>query len=149
MRTDRSATCAAARDRGVLATNYDVTGAVDLGAIATGITADPDLVGSLTNQQVDVTAIDQSLLQQLRDSVTVQVVVNLPGGTTTIVGVPGQRVEIDASSTVRDTRRIALLLVAVALLVIAAVVWFGGRHSRYRHRARQPIPRFDPHGRRG
>ncbi|MFI5047800.1 MAG: hypothetical protein ACHQIG_12110 [Acidimicrobiia bacterium] len=139
----------AKRDRGILATNYDVTGAVDLGAIATGVTADPDLVASLTNQQVDVNALDQSLLQQLRDSVSVQVVVNLPGATTTITGVPGQRVELNASSTVRDTRRIVLILVAIGLLVLAVIVWFGGRRSRYRARVRGPIPRFDPHGRRG
>jgi hypothetical protein len=137
------------RDHGLLSTKYEAQGTVDLAQLQTGLTTDAAVVAALTNQQVDVNAIDQSLLQQLRDSVTVQVVVNLPGGTTTITGVPGQRVEIDASSTVRDTRRIALLLVAVVLLVFAAVVWFGGRHSRYRHRARQPIPRFDPHGRRG
>ena len=94
-------------------------------------------------------ALDASLLQQLKDALSVQVVVNTPGGTTTVNGVPGQRVAVDASSSVRDTRRIVLILVAVVLLVLAVVVWFGGRQSRYRRRARGPIPRFDPHGRRG
>jgi hypothetical protein len=37
---------------------------------------------------------------------------------------------------VRDGRRIAWILVAVGLLVVAAVVFFGGRHSRRRARAR-------------
>jgi hypothetical protein len=137
----------ASRDRGIFSTDYEVKGAVDLGAIATGVTADPDLVKSLTGQHVDVSALDASVLQQLKDALSVQVVVNLPGGTKTIVGVPGQRVELDASTSVRDTRRIVLLVVAVVLVVIAVVVWVGGRHSRYRHRSRQPIPRFDPHSR--
>jgi hypothetical protein len=138
----------ASRDRGVLSTNYDVTGALDLAAIGTGVAADPDLVGSLTNQQVDVNAIDASLLQQLRDSVSVQVVVKLPDGTTTVHGVAGKRVDIDASTSVRDNRRIFLILGAVVLVVLAVVVFFGGKHSRRRARARAPIPRFDPHGRR-
>lgn len=139
----------ASRDRGLLATNYSVKGAVDLGAIATGVTTDPGLVFSLSNAQVDVNAIDASLLQQLKDALSVTVVVNTPGGTTTVTGVPGQRVAVDASSSVRDTRRIVLILGAIVLLVLAVVVWFGGRQSRYRQRARGPIPRFDPHGRRG
>ncbi|MET0627065.1 MAG: hypothetical protein ABW033_01250 [Acidimicrobiia bacterium] len=137
----------ATRDRGLLSTSYDVTGAIDLAAIQTGIAADPDLVGALTNQQVDPAAIDGSLLQQIRDALTVKVVVNLPGSSTTVTGVSGQRVAIDASTSVRDTRRIVLILVAVVLLVVAVVVWFGGRHSRRRARARAPIPRFDPHSR--
>lgn len=138
----------ASRERGLVSTDYSVKGAIDLGAIATGVTTDPDLVGSLTGQQIDVNALDASLLQQLKDALSVQVVVNLPDGSTTVVGVPGQRTEIDASSSVRDTRRIVLVVVALVLLAIAVAVWFGGRHSRYRHRSRQPIPRFDLHSRR-
>lgn len=137
----------ATRDRGLASTSYAVTGAIDLAAIQTGIGADPDLVASLTNQLVDPAVVDQALLQQIRDSLTVKVVVNQPGSSTTVTGVSGQRVAIDATSSVRDTRRIALVLVAVALLALAVVVWFGGRHSRRRARARAPIPRFDPHSR--
>ena len=77
----------AARDRGLLGTDYEVTGAIDLAAVQTGIAADPELVASLTNQQVDVNAIDQALLQQVRDSLTVKVVVELPDATTTVNGV--------------------------------------------------------------
>jgi len=139
----------ATRDRGLLGTDYAVKGAVDLGAIGTGITADPELVASLTNQQVDVNQVDQSLLQQLHDALSVHVVVNLPdGSTTTVTGVSGQRVAVDASHSVRDTRRLVLFAVALGLVVLAVVVWFGGRGSRRRARARAPIPRFDPLSRR-
>jgi hypothetical protein len=139
---------AAVRDRGLLATRYGVSGAIDLGAMQTGIGLDPELLASLAGQQVDVNAIDASLLQQIRDSLSLKVVVNLPNGTTTVHGVADERVDIDASSSVRDGRRIAWILVAAGLLVVAAVVFFGGRHSRRRARARAPIPRFDPHRRR-
>ena len=139
----------ATRDRGLLGTDYAVKGAVDLGAIATGIAADPELVASLANQQVDPNAIDQSLLQQLHDALSVEVVVNLPdGSSTTVTGVTGQRVAVDADASVRNTRRIVLIVVAIGLLILAVLVWFGGRHGRRRARARAPIPRFDPHHRR-
>jgi hypothetical protein len=135
----------AERDRGLLGTDYEVTGAIDLAAVGTGIATDPDLVGALTNQQIDVNAVDQSLLQQLRDSLTTKVVVELPDGTTTVNGVAGQRTAVEADTSVRDDRRIVLVLVAVALLVIAVIVFVGGSHSRRKARARAPIPRFDPH----
>ena len=138
----------AARDRGLLNTEYEVTGSVDLAAIQTGIAADPELVAALTGQQVDVNTIDAALLQQVRDSLSVTVDVNLPGASVSVAGVPGEAVAIDAGSTVRDDRRILLILLAVALLAIAVVVFVGGRHTRRRARARAPIPRFDPHGRR-
>lgn len=137
----------ASRDRGVLATQYDVTGAIDLPAVQTGIAADPELLGSLTNQSIDVNALDQSLLQQVKDALSVKVVVKLPGGTTTVVSDATKRVDIDASSSVRDDRRILLILGAIVLLVLAVVAYFGGKHQRRRARARAPIPRFDPHGR--
>jgi hypothetical protein len=138
----------AARDRGLLSTSYEVTGNVDLAGIQTGLAADPELVAALTGQQVDVNAIDAALLQQVRDSLSVKVDVNLPDASASVTGVPGEAVGIDARSSVRDTRRIVLVLLAVALVVIAAVVFVGGSHSRRRARARAPIPRFDPHGRR-
>ena len=139
----------ASRDRGLLGTDYSVKGAVDLGAIATGITADPELVASLTNQQVDPNAIDQSLLQRLHEALSVDLVVKFPdGSSTTVTGVAGQRVPVDASANVRNTRRIVLFAVAIGLVVLAVVVWFGGRHSRRRVRAKAPIRRFDPHSRR-
>jgi hypothetical protein len=137
----------ATRDRGVASTKYSVTGAVDLGAIQTGVTADQDLVNALTNQQVDVNAIDQSLLAELKNSVAVRVVVNFPDGTsTTVNGVAGQRVPIDVSTSIVDTHRIALLALAAVLAVLAIVALLVGRRKR---RARGPIPRFEVHARDG
>jgi hypothetical protein len=115
--------------------------------MGTGVTADQDLVNALTKAQVDVGAIDQALLAELRDAVSVSVVVNLPdGSSTTIAGQPGARVPIDVSGSVLNTRRLTLLAVAVAFVVLAIVVLMVGRRRR---RARAPIPRFGVHSREG
>ena len=137
----------ATQDRGVTATNYGVAGALDLAAIGTGVPADADLVAALTNQKVDVNAIDQALLTELRNAVSVSVVVNLPdGSSTTIHGVAGQRIPIDVSTSILNTRRLVLLGLAVVLVVLAIVALLVGRRQR---RARGPIPRFEVHARDG
>jgi hypothetical protein len=138
---------AATRDHGAASTSYSVTGAVDLGAIGTGVTADQDLVNALTNQQVDVNAIDQSLLAELKNAVSVSVVVKFPdGSSTTVNGAAGKRVPIDVSTSIVNTRRLALLALAVVLLVLAIVVLLIGRRRR---RARAPMRRFEVHARDG
>lgn len=137
----------AARDHGAASTSYSMTGAIDLGAIGTGVAADPEVVAALTNQQVDVNAIDQSLLAELKESVSVSVVVKFPdGSSTTVNGVAGQSVPIDVSTSIVNTRRIALLTIAVVLVVLAVVVLLIGRRRR---RARAPVRRFAVHARDG
>ena len=136
---------AAKRDHGLTSTGYSVTGDIDLAAIGTGVTADQDLVNALANQQVDVSAIDQSLLAELRSAVSVSVVVKFPdGSSTTVNGAAGQRVPIQLSTSILNTRRMALL--AVVLVVLAIVVLFIGRRRR---RARSPVRRFEVHARDG
>ena len=122
----------ATRQRGLLSTRTGVTGSIDLSKLETGITADPDLVASLTGQQVDVAALDQTLVRQLQDAVSVKLVVKLPGGTSTFVGAPGKSVPVDASSSVLDARRIALLALALVLALVAVAVVLGGRRRRRR-----------------
>jgi hypothetical protein len=137
----------ATRDRGLTSTDYTVSGAIDLAAIGTGVTSDQDLVKALTNAQVDPNAIDQQLLAELKTAVTVDVVVKLPGGqTSTVKGVAGQRVPVEASTSVLNTRRFLLLGVAVVLVIAAIGVLFIGRRRR---RARAPLPHFSVHSKRG
>lgn len=130
----------ATRDRGLASTRYELTGAIDLAELQTGISSDPELLSKLTGQQIDVNALDASLVDQLKNAVSVRVVAKLPGGTTTFVGEAGKTVPIDVSETVLDTRRIGLFAVAAILLVVAFVVLLGGvrrqrrrveRHERY------------------
>jgi hypothetical protein len=129
----------------VRSTSYPY-GAIDLAAIGTGVTADPDLVAALTNQQVDVNAIDQSLLAELRESVTVNVGVKFPDGSSTGSQRVAGRRPVDVSTSIVNTRRITLLVIAVVLVVLAIVVLLIGRRRR---RARAPVRRFEVHARDG
>ncbi len=137
----------ATRDQNAASTEYGVTGAIDLAAVTTGLGADPDLVAALANQQVDPAIVDQQLLDELHDALSVSVVVNLPDGTsTTVNGVNSQRVPVDVTSSVLNTRRLALLALAVVLLIAAVVALMVGRRRR---RAHGRIPRFEVHSREG
>ncbi len=120
------------RDHGLLSTRFETTGTLDLSSLQTGISADPQLVAGLTNQHVDVSALDQALSTQLGQSLSVRVVVRTPSGITTIKGVPGQKVPIDTTSNALDARRVGFLVVALVLLLAAFVVLATGRRRRQR-----------------
>jgi hypothetical protein len=111
-------------------------GTVDLTAAQPGVTTDQQLVASLAGQHVDVNAINLQLLAQLRSSVSVRVVADLPGGRRTITVPAGKRQQLDAAATTVDPVRVVLLGVAVALAFLAAVVWKRGGRRRRRRRAR-------------
>jgi hypothetical protein len=129
------------RDHGLLSTKYEAQGTVDLAQLQTGLTTDADVVAALTNQQVDVNAIDQSLLSAVRDSFGLKVEVELPGATKTITGVAGKTASIDTSSSVLDTSRVVLIVAAVVLVALAVLVllWPGRRRPRGR-RPRPAVP---------
>ncbi len=123
------------RDQGAFSTTYSAKGTIDLANLQTGLTTDPGVVAALSNQQVDVNAIDQSLLAEIRDSFGLKVNVELPGRTTTVRGVSGKATAIDASTSLLDSKRVVLLVVALALVVLALVVLFWpGRRRRRRAR---------------
>ena len=118
------------RDRGLLSTKYDVKGSLDLADIGTGLTSDADLVARLSDQKVDVNALDQALLAEVRDSLSLRVRVQLPGqATSQTVGRAGKQVPIATSASVLDTKRLALIAAAIVLVVLAVLVlvWPGGR----------------------
>ena len=77
------------RDAGSFSTSYATKGTLDLKDLDTGLTTDPDVVGSLLGQSVDAGAVDQSLLADLRDSFGLTVKVEQPGGTTVVAGRTG------------------------------------------------------------
>jgi hypothetical protein len=125
------------RDHGLLSTHYEVTGDLDLTKLETGVLTDPEVVAQLTNQQVDVAALDQSLIAEIRDSLDLRVEVHLPDGSTTVSGTVGKTSPIDASSSVLDTRRVGLIVVALVLLALAVLflIWPGSRRRRRRRRS--------------
>ena len=117
-------------------------GTVDLSAAQPGVTTDQQLVASLAGQHIDVNAINRQLLAQLRSSVSVRVVADLPGSRQTITVQAGKRQQLDAAATTFDTARVALLGVAVALAFLAAVVWprGGRRRAPRRHPGQHQRP---------
>jgi hypothetical protein len=130
---------AAARDAAWVGLGHRVTlrGTVDLTAAQPGVTTDQQLVASLAGQHVDVNAINLQLLAQLRSSLSVRVVADLPGSRRTITIQPGNRQQLDVAATTIDPVRGVLLGVAVALAFLAAVVWRrGGRRRAPRRRPR-------------
>jgi hypothetical protein len=141
------------RDPGLFATTYSASGTVDLQQLQTGLTTDPAVVAALSNQKVDVNAIDQALLADIRDAFGLKVQVSLPGGTTTITGTSGKTTAIDASTSVLDSKRVVLVVVAVVLVILALLVllWPGRRRRRRgrgstsgRPRRRSAAPQTDP-----
>src|SRR5262249_34230637 len=65
----------AARAGHFLSTTYTIRGTIDLTQLKTGISTDPDLVARLSGQKVDVPALDQAILAQLRKALTLKVTV--------------------------------------------------------------------------
>jgi len=128
------------RTRSFFSTKYTATGAIDLGAIGTGIADDPELVQQLQAQGVDVAGIDAQLLDQLQRALKVRMVVELPGHEpVTIEPAAGAKAPIDVSSSVQDTRRVTLVAIAGGLLVLAMIValWPRKRRRRGGRRARR------------
>ncbi len=128
-----------ARHRGVLSTDYKLSGAADLSQLTTGVASDPDLVARLTAQRVDVAQIEQRLAQQINDAFRLRVRIVLPGGKTTDTAAkPGKKVSLATSASPLDTTRV-LLLVAAVVLGGAGIVLFvrGELRSRRRGRGRR------------
>ncbi|HUF84309.1 MAG TPA: hypothetical protein VMQ81_06915 [Acidimicrobiia bacterium] len=132
------------RDEGAIFDRYRLKGVADLSALATGVITDPELVASLTAQQVDLTALDQRLLDQIRDSFRLRIEVGLPGASRTFTPEPGGKVEINTSSSRFDPGRSVLIAGAVLFGTLALFVYLRGRQLDRRRRRRRRAPsRFD------
>jgi hypothetical protein len=131
------------RDEGLVFAEYRLRGIADLSALGTGVITDPDLVAALTAEQVDLSALDQRLLDQIRESFRLRIEVGLPGASRTFVPKPGDRVEINTSSSRFDPSRQLLLIGTLAFGGLALFVYLRGRRLD-RHRVRRgPPSRFE------
>jgi hypothetical protein len=124
-------------DEGALRTEYDLEGTADLSDLRTGVTTDAELVARLTAEQVDLAALDQRLLDQVREAFRLEVKVALPGETRTFTPKSGQRVALAASSTRWEPSRAVFFelaavsgLLALLLLVVARRRPRSRRHRR-------------------
>ncbi len=127
------------RDEGLLFTSYDLDGVVDLSDLRTGVTADAELVAALTGQAVDVSALDQRLLDQIRESLRLEVDVSLPGEARTVTPAAGETVDLTTSSSRFDPGRPLLIGAAAVFAVLALIIWLRGRslERRPRHSGRR------------
>ena len=122
------------RDHNLIFTRYKLTGVADLSQVTAGIAADPELAAQLTGQRVDLTKIDQQLSQEIRDAFHLRIRLDLPGGSKEFAPEPGKKVSLSTSTTQVDTTRALLLLAAVALGMLAIVVFVRGELRRRRRR---------------
>ncbi|MEX2267175.1 MAG: hypothetical protein WEA75_00665 [Acidimicrobiia bacterium] len=132
----------ATRAVGFLATEYGLDGDIDLENVATGVPTDPELLANLTAQSVDPAVIDLQLLAQVKSSFGLTITARLPGAKPqTVVAKPGEATPITLTSSVRDTTRLVFLVAALALAVLAVVLWVRGGRPRPK---RRPKPRPRP-----
>jgi hypothetical protein len=131
------------RDDGLLFDEYRLEGIADLSALATGVITDPELVAALTAEQVDLTALDQRLLDQVRESFRLRIEVGLPGASRTFVPKPGEKVEIDTSASRFDPGRSIFIAGAMVFGGLALLVYLRGRHLDRRSRRRRSPSRFE------
>ncbi len=115
-------------DDGPVFDEYRLNGEADLSQLRTGVLDDPELVAALTAAQVDLTALDLRLLDQLQRSFQLRVVVALPGKTSTFTPKPGETIELSTSSRQFDPGRSLLIAGAIAFAVLALAVFLRGRH---------------------
>jgi hypothetical protein len=132
------------RDEGLVFDEFRLKGVADLSALATGVITDPELVAALTAQQVDLTALDQRLLDQIRESFRLRIEVGLPGASRTFTPKPGEKVEIHTSASRFDPSRQLLFIGAVVFGALAVLVYLRGRQLDHRRSRRRRAPsRFE------
>jgi len=130
-------------DRGWFTSSDGVGVTVDLRAPSAGVATDAQLAARLRAAGVDVAALDRRLQSELRNALTVQVVVHAPAGHTHSVTVrTGGQARASATSTRFELDR-AITLGLGGALAFLALLFFGAagvgkRRERRRRRARGP-----------
>lgn len=122
------------RDASTFGSTWSFSAVGDRKDLETGIRTDAELVQRLTDQRVDVHALDQRLLLQVQDALRLRVVADLPhAGAARFPVPPGRRVAMHTASDATAYGRMALLAAGIAAGVFAVVVLVvGERRSRRR-----------------
>jgi hypothetical protein len=126
-----------ARERGLFRTRDEISVGIDLRALAAGVRSDAALAANLRAAGIDVDALDAELTEQLRDALTVELVVHAPDGTTRSMTIePGTADRTSVSASSFDRERVVVLVAGVLLAVAALVLLAIARASKRRTRRR-------------
>jgi len=127
----------ASRDASTFSTSWAARGTVDLRELRLGIAADADLAAKLTNERVDLTAVEQRVLAPALAGLRVRARIELPDGTTReVTAAPGKRATVVAAADETDVGRVLLVGAGVAIGLLAVVLLVVGetRARKRRHR---------------
>jgi len=135
------------RTRGWFTQTDTLAVTVNLRDLATGLRSDPQLDKQLAFAGLDVTAFDAQLRSQLAHALTLTVRVQAPNGQSqTVQLTSGNQATVSASSSRSETRRIDLLAVGAALILVGLLVAAVARllRARRRRRAERSVPADAP-----
>jgi hypothetical protein len=127
------------RSTSTFSTDWSFSGVADLKDLKTGIGSDGELVARLSAERVDVGALDLRLLAQTADALRLHVTADLPTASPKVFPVrPGKTVLMGTSSSETAMGRMLLLVIGLAILFIAVVLFIAGE---LRSRRRQRVAR--------
>jgi hypothetical protein len=126
------------RQRGLLRSRDELSIEADMRDPGTGVQQDPELVAALTAGGLDVATLDQQLQAELRDALTMQVTVEVPGGRSeTVQVVPGNEERAMAAHSTFDSGRLTWFLIAGILAFLALLLYLSASIGARRERARR------------
>ena len=121
------------RSRGWLRARDALSVDVDLRNLAAGVKSDAALASNLQAAGIDVNALDAQLTEQLGQSLTVELVVHAPDGTTRRATVrPGATGKASVGASTFDSERVVAVAVAAALVLVAVLLLLAARRSKRR-----------------
>jgi hypothetical protein len=126
------------RERGLLRSRDELSLEADLRNAGTGVQQDPELVAALQAAGLDVATLDAQLQAELRDSLTMQVTLEVPGGKTeTVQVVPGDSEAATAAHSKFESGRLTWFLIAGILGFLALLLYLSASVGARRERARR------------
>ncbi len=124
------------RSSSTFTTSWGFSGVGDLKDVKTGIAADPDLLGRLTAQRVDVGALDARLQLQALATLRLHVTADLPHASPREFPVrAGITTVMHTGSSQTAVARVAALLLGLAVGVVAVLLLLAGELRSRRRRA--------------
>jgi hypothetical protein len=128
------------RQRGILRDRDELSVDVDLRAVGAGIQADPELAAALQASGLDVATLDEQLEAELREALTLDVTVEVPGGRTETVSVgPGDEERATAARSSFDSGKMTWFVIAGILVFLALLLYLAANVGARRERARRPV----------